>query len=172
MEKRRAWEKVKEELLAILPPTLFFFVALHICALIRTLMARAAGIQPSSTITIAVAALILGKAVLLADLLPVVNRYPEKPLVYPVVWKTGLYLLVASLIHFAERLVEFARQAGGIAAGGEMLREQIVWPHFWAIQIVLFMLILMYCTTRELVRVIGRDRVVRLFFGPSPLPEF
>jgi hypothetical protein len=171
MERARAIHKVKEELLAVLPPTLFFFVALHICALIRTLMARAAGIQPSSTISIAVAALILGKAVLIADMLPVVNRYPEKPLIYPVVWKTGLYMLVASLIHFVERLIDFARQAGGVAAGLEMLREQIVWPHFWAVQIVLFMLILMYCTMRELGRVIGRERVVRLFFGPPPLPE-
>jgi hypothetical protein len=168
----RVWEKVKEELLAVLPPTLFFFVALHICALIRTLMARAAGIQPSSTVTIAVAALVLGKSVLLADMLPVVNRYPEKPLIYPVLWKTGIYLLVSGLIHYLERLVDFARQAGGLAAGNRLLLDEIVWPHFWAIQIVLLMLILMYCTTRELVRVIGRDKVMRLFFGPTPLPEF
>jgi hypothetical protein len=32
------------------------------------------------------AALILGKAVLIADLLPFINRYPDKPLVYNVVW--------------------------------------------------------------------------------------
>lgn len=172
MEMRRVWEKTKEELFAVLPPTLFFFVALHICALIRTLMARAAGIQPSSTITIAVAALILGKAVLLADMLPFVDRYPAKPLIYPVLWKTAIYLLVSGLIHYAERLFDFARQAGGIAAGNERLLAEIVWPHFWAIQIVLFVLILMYCTTRELVRVIGRDRVLRLFFGPTPLPKF
>jgi hypothetical protein len=28
----------------------------------------------------------------------------------------------------------------------------VVWPHFWAIQIFLLVLILMYCTMRELVR--------------------
>lgn len=172
MEKRRVWEKVEEEFIAVVPPTLFFFVALHVVALIRDLMAKAAGIHPASTLSIAVASLILGKAVLVADMLPAINRYPEKPLIYPVAWKTMLYLLVSLLIHYVERLVDFARQAGGLMAGNEKLFAEIVWPHFWAIQIVLLLLILLYCTTRELVRVIGRDKVIRLFFGPPPLPEF
>jgi len=40
-----------------------------------------------------------------------------------------------------------------------------VWPHFWAIQILLVVLILMYCTRHELARVIGRDKVREIFFG-------
>jgi len=43
-----------------------------------------------------------------------------------------------------------------------------VWPHFWAIQILLFVLILMYCTTHELVRYIGKDQALQIFFGPKP----
>jgi hypothetical protein len=39
-----------------------------------------------------------------------------------------------------------------------------------AIQILLFVLILMYCTMRELVRVIGKDKALRIFFGPLPYP--
>ncbi len=38
------------------------------------------------------------------------------------------------------------------------------------VQIVLLVLILMYCTMRELVRAIGKDKVRRMFFGPLPLP--
>jgi hypothetical protein len=165
-------EKLKEEFFAILPPTIFFFVALHVIAIVRVLMAKGTGFQPASTMSIAVAALILGKAVLLADLLPAINRYPNEPLVYNVAWKTTIYLVVAGLIHYLERLFEFSRQAGGIAAGNEKMLAEIVWPHFWAVQIILLVLILMYCIGRELVRVIGRDRVMRMFFGPPPLPTF
>src|SRR5262245_40184661 len=168
----KIFEKLKEEFLAVLPPTIFFFVALHIVAVIRVLMARGTHFEPMSTISILVAALILGKAVLIADLLPAINRYPDKPLVYNVTWKTAIYLLVAALLHYLERLVDFSRQAGGLAAGNEKLLAEIVWPHFWAVQIILFVLILMYCTARELVRVIGRDTVLRMFFGPPPLPAF
>ena len=165
-------EKLREEFVAVLPPTIFFFVALHIVAVVRVLMAKGAYFQPLSTISILVAALILGKAVLIADLLPAINRYPDKPLVYNVTWKTAIYLLVAAVIHYLERLVDFSRQAGGLAAGNEKLLAELVWPHFWAVQIVLFVLILMYCTGRELVRLIGRDKVLRAFFGPMPLPTF
>jgi len=121
--------------------------------------------------SVAVAALILGKAVLLADMLPVINRFPNTPLIYNVGWKTLIYLLVATLIHYLERLVDFWRQAGGLVAGNEKLLAEIVWPHFWAIQIILLVLIVMYCTMHELVRVIGKEKVLRIFFGPIPIPQ-
>jgi len=168
----RILEKLEEEFFAVLPPTIFFFVALHIVAVVRVLMAKGTHFEPLSSISIAVAALILGKAVLVADLLPGINRYPDKPLVFNVAWKSTIYLLVAGVIHYLERLVDFSRQAGGVAAGNEKLLAEIVWPHFWAVQIVLLVLILGYCTTRELVRVIGRDKMLRVFFGPTPLPTF
>jgi hypothetical protein len=165
-------EKIKEEFFAILPPTIFFFVALHIVTLIRVLIARGSHFAPVSTMSIAIASLILGKAVLIADMLPPINRYPNKPLAYNIAWKTVIYLLMASIIHYLERLVDFSGEAGGVAAGNAKLLAEIVWPHFWAVQIILFLLILVYCTARELVRVIGKERMSRLFFGPPPLPAF
>ena len=164
--------KIEEEFLAMIPPTIFFFVALHIITIVRVLMLRGTGLPPLSTISIAVAALILGKAVLIADMLPWINRFPEKPLIYNIAWKTLIYTLVAALIHYLERLYDFAREAGGIIAGNEKLFAEIIWPHFWAIQIVLLVLIVMYCTMRELVRVIGTAKVLRTFFGPLPLPKY
>ncbi len=165
-------EKIKEEFLAMLPPTIFFFVALHIVALIRALMVKATGIAPLTTVSVTIAALVLGKAVLIADMLPWINRYPEKPLIYNVAWKTLIYTVVSAVIHYLEHLYDFAREAGGIAAGNEKLLASIIWPHFWAIQIILFVLILLYCVVRELVRVIGREKVLRTFFGPAPLPKY
>jgi hypothetical protein len=163
--------KLKEEFFKILPPTIYFFVALHIVMFVRVLMLEGTGIRASSSVSIAVAALILGKAVLLADMLPMINRFPDKPLIYNVAWKTLIYWLVATLIHYLERLVDFWRQAGGLVAGNEKLLAEIVWPHFWAIQIILLVLIVMYCTMHELVRVIGREKVLRIFFGPLPVPQ-
>lgn len=165
-------EKLKEEFFAILPPTVFFFVALHLLTFIRILIARGSHFQPVSTMSIAVASLILGKAVLIADMLPPINRYPKKPLAYNILWKTVIYLLMASIIHYLERLIDFSRQAGGVIAGNEKLLAEMVWPHYWAIEIILFLLILMYCTVRELARVIGKEKMLRLFFGPAPLPAF
>src|SRR2546421_3228496 len=125
----KVFGKLKKELFELLPPTIFFFVALHIVAFIRVLMLKGTGISPVSTMSIAVAALILGKAVLIADMLPMINRFPNKPLIYNVAWKTLIYLLVATLIHYLERLIDFWRQASGFVAGKEKFPAEIGWPH-------------------------------------------
>ena len=164
----KLFTKLQEEFKALLPPTIFFFVALHLVALIRVLMLKGTGIAVSTPLQVTVAALILGKAVLVADLLPFINRYPDKPLIYNVAWKTTIYVLVAMLVHYLEHLVDFWKEAGSLVAGNQKLLAEIVWPHFWAIQILLVVLILMYCTMHELVRVIGRDQVLEIFFGTPP----
>jgi len=161
--------KIKEEFLAMLPPTIFFFVALHIVSFIRSLVLRGTGLTPMTTISVTVAALILGKAVLIADMLPIINRYPDKPLIYNVAWKTLIYLVVSGVIHYLERLIDFAREAGGLVAGNEKLLAQMVWPHFWAIQIVLLVLISMYVTMHELARAMGGDKLWQMFFGLAPV---
>src|SRR5438046_2458609 len=146
--------KVKEEFFKLLPPTIFFFVALHIVAFIRVLMLKGTRIAAGSSVSIAVAALILGKAVLIADMLPLFNRFPHKPLIYNIAWKTVIYLMMSAIIHYLERLIDFWRQAGGLIAGNQKLLAEMIWPHFWAIEIILFVLIGMYCTMHELARVI------------------
>jgi hypothetical protein len=160
--------KLKEEFLKIIPPTVFFFIALSLVAIIRVLMVKGTGLPVSTPIQIAVAALILGKAVLIADMLPLINRYPDKPLAYNVVWKTVIYVLLAMLLHYLERLIDFSREAGGIVAGNQKLLAEIVWPHFWAIQIVLVVLIFTYCVLHELVRLIGPAKAWAMFFGAPP----
>jgi hypothetical protein len=161
-------DKIGEEIRAILPPTIFFFMTLNIVALIRALMLKGTGIPVSTPLQIAVAALILGKAVLLADLLPLINRYPDKPLAYNIAWKTVIYVLVAMVIHYLEHVIDFWRETGSLVAGNRQLLAAIVWPHFWAIQLLLAVLILMYNTLHELVRVIGKDKALEIFFGRIP----
>ena len=160
--------KIAEEIRAVLPPTIFFFMMLNIVALIRSLMVKGTGLPVSTPLQIVVASLILGKAVLIADMLPWINRYPDKPLAYNIVWKTIIYGLVATLIHYLERLFDFSRQAGGIVAGNQKLFAQMVWARFWAIEILLAVLILAYNTMHEVVRVIGKDKALEIFFGRAP----
>ena len=159
-------EKIKEEFVALLPPTIFFFVALHLVAFVRVLMLKGTGVALGTPVSVTIAALIIAKAVLIADMMPFIDRYPHKPLIYNVIWKTTIYFLVAGLVHYLERLFDFWREAGGLVAANEKLLAEIIWPHFWAIQIFLLIVISMYCTIRELVRVIGANRAKQIFFGP------
>ena len=115
----KVFSKLKEEFFKILPPTIYFFVALHLVMFIRVLLLEGTEVSPSSSIKIAVAALILGKAVLLADMLPIINRFPHKPLIHNIVWKTLIYLLLSIVIHYLERLVEVWRKTGDFAAANQ-----------------------------------------------------
>lgn len=155
---------ISKEIRELIPPTAFFFVSLHLVALIRALMLKGTGIDIATSASVTLGSLILGKAVLLADMLPFINRYPDKPLIYNVAWKTVIYVLVALLIHYLEELVKYWRQTGGFISGNQKLLAEISWPHFWAIQIILALLVVMYCAVHELARVLGGDQLRKMFF--------
>lgn len=159
---------MKHEFMEMLPPTIFFFVILHIVALIRALMTEGTGIAVSTSASVTIAALVLGKSVLIADMLPFINRFPEKPLIWNVVWKTVIYALIALLVHFLERLYDYWKESPGLLAANHKLLAELNWAHFWAIQILLVTLVFNYCVLAELARVIGRDKLKRMFFGPMP----
>ena len=161
-------EKVKEEIGTILPPSLFFFIMLHIVSLERSLMLKGSGVPLLSSLAVTIAALTLGKAVLLADALPLVNRYPDKPLAYNVAWKTTIYLVAATVVHYLENLYDFWKETGGLVAANQKLLAEIVWPHFWATELLLLVILFMYCTMRELIRVIGPHKVREMFFDAPP----
>ena len=50
------------------------------------------------------------------------------------------------------------------AEANRRLLDEIVWPQFWGVHLWLLVLLLVYCALRELVRALGRDRIIRLFF--------
>lgn len=158
--------KVKHEFMKVLPPTVFFFVILHIVALIRSLMIKGSGLDLPVSASVLIASLILGKSVLVADMLPFINRFPNKPLIWNVIWKTLMYALVALIVHYLERLYDFWKEAPNLMDANSLLWASMNWPRFWAVQILLVTLIFMYCVIAELARVIGKDRLKVMFVGP------
>lgn len=141
---------------------------LHIVALCRALMVRGTGVSLPVSASVLIASLVLGKSVLIADMLPFINRFPEKPLIWNVAWKTIMYALVALAVHYLERLVEYWKDASGLVEANAHLWSEMNWPQFWAVQILLVTLILMYCVMAELARVLGRGKLKAIFFGPMP----
>jgi hypothetical protein len=164
----RLTAKLKEEFFEMIPPTIYFFVSLHLIAFIRVLMNRHTGLPLPTSVSITVAALVLDTSVVIADLLPWINRYPDKPLLWNVSRKTTLYFVVALVVHYLEHLYDFWKEAPGLIAANQTLFAKIVWPHFSAIQIPLAVLIGMYCVMAEVVRVIGAAKMKAMFFGPLP----
>jgi len=157
---------LKHEILEAIPPFVFFLIAFHLLALTRSLMEAEYGIEARSIMNLTIAALVVAKVILLADLVPFVNRFPDKPLAWNIAWKTLIYMLAACAVVYLEHLWEFHGKYGSIAAANSHMVEEVVWPHFWAVQLWMSVLMLQYCTLREFARFLGSKRMRALFFGP------
>ncbi len=161
--------KIKEEIEALIPPTVFFFGSLLMIGLVRELLLRGTGIAPTTPLTMLLAALVLAKAVLLADLWPAINRYPDKPLVYNVLWKTLIYSVVATVLHYLENLVHFWREADSFMAANRLMLAHMIWAHFLAIELIIVVLILDYCVITEFARTLGPKKLRQMFFGAKSI---
>ena len=98
LHKVTAW--LKEEIIEVIPPAIFFFITFHIIAITRALMLEHYDIKVTTAASATIAALVVAKVVLIADMLPFINRFPEKPLIYNTVWKTFIYVLAALLVRY------------------------------------------------------------------------
>ena len=155
--------KLKHELRELLPVTLFFFVAFQLLALTQALMLKQYGIHTATFMAATLMAMVVAKVVMLTDHFALVNRFPEKPLIYNVFWKTAIYFATSLGVRYAEHLIHFWRKSAGFAEANRRLFDEIIWPHFWAVQLWLFILLLVYCAFRELVRALGRERIITMF---------
>jgi hypothetical protein len=165
VKKLGAW--IAHEFREVLPPTIFFLVGFHMLSLTRALMLQEYGIRAASAAGATVGALLVAKVVLIADRLPVINRFPSKPLIYNVAWKTMIYVLAALIVHYLEHLVPLWWRLRDLGAANQQLLGEIVWPHFWVVQLWLVVLLFVYCAVRELIRAVGPHEVKRMFFGPA-----
>jgi len=156
--------KLKHELRELIPVTLFFFMTFQLLALTEALMLKQYGIQTAAFLSATIGALVAAKVVVLTDHFALVNRFPEKPLIYNVVWKTFIYFVVSLGFHYLEHLIHFWRTSPDFAEANRRLIAEVVWPHFWAVQLWLLILLLVYCAFRELVRALGRERIISMFF--------
>ncbi len=156
---------IKHELREVVPPMIFFFVAFNVITYTKKLMLEQYGIEFSGFVTAAVGALIVAKVVLIADEIPFINKYPDKPLIYNVVWKTVIYILVTFIVRFLEFLIPLWWQYRDLNLAVDHLLAETIWPHFWAIQIWLFCLFFVYVSFRELARTLGEEKFFQIFLG-------
>ena len=161
----KLFEKLKHEFLLMLPPTIFFFFAFILLIITQRLIQREYGLPLIGFGGAVIGALLVGKVVLITDNLPIMNKFPDKPLLYNIVWKSGIYFLATFLVRYIEHVVPLLREYGGIMEANRHLLAEVVWPHFWIIQMWLAVLFFLYCSLRELILVIGRENAIRIFLG-------
>jgi len=154
-----------KELKQILPPTLFFAISFNLLVLTTNLLLADYLKSFASFLVATMAALVVGKAVLVADALPFLRRFDNAPLIRPVLFKTIVYWAVVFLVRFLEKLVEYLFAGGTIPGIPEYVTTHFTWHRFAAIQIWIFVLFLVYTSAAELNSRLGNGELRKLFFS-------
>jgi hypothetical protein len=156
---------IKDGYLEILPPALFFFIAFTLILITKKLILSEYDISWTGFGAAFIGAFMIGKVVLIVDKLPFVNKFPDRQLIYNASWKCLIYFLTALLLQYLERVVPILTKHKSFMEANRQFMIETVWPHFWLIQMWLAVLFFIYCIMRELIRAIGREKVVKMFFG-------
>lgn len=150
---------IKHEMHELLPAVIYFVITFNIIGFTKVLMLREYGITVSTFVGATFGALLVAKAVLFVGVLPFMEPFPRIPITYNVLWKTLLYALAAFVIQVLEEIIRSLLRHDGLAPAWDMLGR----PHFWGIQIWLVMVLLVFCTFRELIRVLGPEQAMEIF---------
>jgi hypothetical protein len=157
------------ELYEILPPVIFFFVGFNLIVLTTNLILADYSVAVGNFMLATGAALVVGKAVLVADAMPFLGRYDRAPLLQPILFKTLVYWAFVFIARLLEALVEFW------LVQGHPLREFLPhlvstfsWHHFAAIQIWILVLFFIYVTASELNELFGQGELRRIFLTHRP----
>jgi hypothetical protein len=147
-----------------LPPTIFFFVGFNLILWTKHLILEEHGIEFSGLFTATLAALLVGKAVLVTDNLPFMRRFDGSPMIQPILFKSAIYWVCVLVARLAEGLVHFLAAGGALANFPDYLVAQFSWSRFLSIQLWLMVLFLVYVTIHELNMLFGDGELYRLFF--------
>lgn len=167
---RGRWARVGAFLLhefrEMLPPTIFFFVGFNLILFTKRLLLADYLIQFSGFILATTSALIVGKTVLVADMIPFLRRFDHAPLIQPILFKAVVYTFLVFVARLLEAFVHYVIQDGGVGGGGFLheLLGTFRWDHFIAVQMWIFVLFLVYVTASEVNDLLGDGELFKILF--------
>jgi hypothetical protein len=162
---RRTGAFLLREFLEILPPTIFFIIGFNLIVLTTNLILADYGAQFASFMLATAAALIVAKALLVANAMPVIRRFDRAPLIRPILFKTVFYSVAVFIARLLEHWIEYLLSSDYVFGG--FLKHEIAtfsWHRFIAIQLWILVLFLIYVTASEFNHLFGEGELWHLLF--------
>ena len=150
----------------MLPPTIFFFLGFNLILFTKRLILEDYLIQFTGFFLATVSALVIGKAVLVAEMMPLLRRFDGEPLAKPILFKTVVYTLLVFVARLLEAFIHYVA-GGGVVGRGGFIEEQLgsfSWHRFIATQMWIFVLFLAYVTANEFNQLLGDGELFKIFF--------
>ena len=157
-----AW--VVHEFVEMLPVVLFFAVGFTVIILTTNLILSDYALHFGHLLVAITGALVVGKAVLVANATPFLRRYDTVPLAWSILYKAGIYCVFVLIARLIELGLESAFGDHSFAA----LAATFSWHRFLAIHIWLFVLFLIYVTFNELNQMFGEGELRHMLLNHRP----
>lgn len=155
----------------MLPPTIYFFVVLHIILIARNLLAEDWGSTAASSAIATIGALVIGKSILIADALPVLSSLRRKRLIYDIAARSILYVVIAWALQFLEEFIPLLVKHDGWAGATKNVISEIDWPQFWMSHLFMIVFVLFYTVATGVMRAFGQDKVCAALLNPVQDPD-
>jgi hypothetical protein len=166
---RRVGGFLLRELREMVPPTIFFFIGFNLILLTTNLLLADYGAAFGSFMLATAAALVVGKAVLIANATQSIRRYDRAPLLRPILFKTAFYWAVVFVARLLEHWIRYWIVEHHPL--GTFLPHMVAtfdWHRFIAIQLWIFVLFLIYETATELNHLFGEGELWHLLVTSRP----
>jgi hypothetical protein len=154
-----AYSWLVHEVRQMLPPTIFFILCLNLIVLTVTLLSDDHELSAVSHASACIGALLIGKAFLLADKLPLMNWLRDRPLIIGALWSSLVYFVIVFILHLAERMLSAATDSKGFLFMAKADIAGFDWSLFLVVQLWFALLLIVYSVIRAAVRSIGPARI-------------
>ncbi len=159
----RIWAIVAKEIREALPATIFFLLLFHMIGLTKAVVLDEYSFTALRSAGATVGALIVAKAVLIVEALPIARLSSNRPILQ-ILWKTLLYGVVALLFRFVEELIPLLSKHGGLVSAIKAMRGEVSWALFAVLALWILGGLFLYCLASELVLAVGPDKVKEALF--------
>jgi hypothetical protein len=159
----RVWRVLKHEFLLLIPPTIFFIIGFNFIAFSTNLILN--HYEVTYFVFATTSGLIVGKAVLMANKMPILRRFDSAPLIRPILFKTAVYWVCVFVARVLEADIRYLISQDGFTGLLSFQLERFDWHRFAFIQLWILVLFLIYVTGSELDARFGQGELSRIFFA-------
>jgi len=163
---KKVYNIVKKEILSILPAFLFCLIAFSILNFTENLFLKNDFLSTNyNFIGVFFFTAITAKILITANHLPFINLFPAMPLIFNIFWKTAIYESLNGSVRFLIRVHEINGFSEGVLLSMKKGLVQIDFYKFLAVQIWYVIFFLIFITADEMIRVVGKEKIRKIFFG-------
>ncbi|MDR3477433.1 MAG: hypothetical protein P4M14_05310 [Gammaproteobacteria bacterium] len=155
----------KEESIRVLPAIIYFVIAFNLIHFTTSLSLREGDVRYLSYFSVTFAALIVGKVLILVNYLPFINAFPNRPLIYNIIWKFCIYCLFFLLVRLLHIFIHGYFNEGSADLAYQHVAQEFVSPVFWSGQMWLMLVFFVFIVFSELFSALGKEKVKHLLFG-------